>query len=191
MKKWIMAIIAAIIAIGVSFIVWSNYMLNQGAKPIADGSNEYAILLGAKVEKNGEPSLTLLYRLQEAEKYLKENAHVTIVVSGGQGGSEPISEAEAMYNYLVEAGIEEDRIIQEDKATSTYENLLYSIELLPDNTKNVTIITSDFHCARAKMLAEKLGLEADFVEAKTPKIVEQKLRFRERLALVKSVVFDN
>ncbi|MFC5558947.1 YdcF family protein [Ureibacillus thermophilus] len=73
----------------------------------------------------------------------------------------------------------------------TYENLLYSIKLLPDDTKSVTIITSDFHCARAKMLAKKLDLEADFVEAKTPKVVEQKLRFRERLALVKSVVFDN
>ena len=73
-------------------------------------------------------------------------------------------------------------------STSTYENLLYSTELLPGSEDEITIITSDYHLARAKNIAQRLGFQTDVVVAKTPKVVELKLKTRERLALIKTVI---
>ena len=60
------------------------------------------------------------------------------------------------------------------------------MNLLPEGVTEVTIISSDFHLARAQDLAKRLGLEVDVVAAKTPKVVETKLRLREKLALLKT-----
>ncbi|WP_313893200.1 YdcF family protein [Psychrobacillus sp.] len=111
-----------------------------------------------------------------------------LVVSGGQGSDEDIEEAVVMKNFLLENGIPEDRLIVENQSTSTYENLLFSQEILPDNVKSITIITSDYHLKRAKVLAEKIGWDADVVAAKTPKVVEMKVRLRERAALLKTYI---
>lgn len=157
----------------------------DGQKPIADGTNDYAIVLGAKV--NGEtPSLSLRFRLEAALNYANQYPHVKFVLSGGQGNDEYISEAEAMRRYLVENGISEERLLLESKSTSTHENIFNSKEMLPDSVQSVTIITSDYHLARARRIASSLDLQTDAVQAKTPKVVELKLRVRERAALLKN-----
>ena len=70
--------------------------------------------------------LTLARRLDAALAYLEENPKAYVVVSGGQGAGEDISEAEAMRRYLAARGIEESRILMEDKSMSTLENFLFS-----------------------------------------------------------------
>ncbi|GKV66809.1 MULTISPECIES: YdcF family protein [unclassified Sporosarcina] len=153
----------------------------------ADGSHEYAIVLGAKV--NGEtPSLSLRYRLESAADYATRFPHVKLVLSGGQGKDEAISEAQAMYRYLLNQGIAKERLIMEDRSTSTYENLQFSKELLPE-LAGVTIISSDFHLARARFLAKQMGWQSDVVAAKTPDVVKTKVLIRERLALLKTWIF--
>ncbi|HEX5564197.1 MAG TPA: YdcF family protein, partial [Sporosarcina sp.] len=161
--------------------------MTDGLKPLADGSFEYAIILGAKV--NGEtPSLTLRYRLEKALSYAETYPDVKFILSGGQGQDEDIAEGEAMRRYLTENGVEEERLLLETESTSTYENLLYSKRMLPENVSGVTIITSDFHLARARMIADSLGLETDALPAKTPQSVEAKHHIRERLALIKTMI---
>lgn len=188
MRKWLIGVAGIILVGGFLLYFWSGKLLDRGVDPHADGSNAYAIILGAKVNKNGEPSLSLQYRLETAIEYLQKHPHVKVIVSGGQGREEPMSEAERMYTYLLEAGIAKERIIQEDASTSTYENLSFSKELLPEDEKNLTIISSDFHLTRAQYLAESLDLEVDVVPAQTPKSVEEKMRLRERAALLKTYV---
>jgi len=169
------------------WIITRNWII-AGRFPEANGKNEYAIILGAKV--NGEiPSLSLRYRLEAALDYAKKHPNVNLVLSGGQGPDEDITEAEAMRRFLVENGIDEDRLILETASTSTYENIQFSKKLLPASIHSVTIITSDYHLARAREIARKLDLESDAVAAKTPKVVEWKLTTRERLALLKTSVF--
>ncbi|WP_391119070.1 YdcF family protein [Psychrobacillus sp. L3] len=187
--RWIVLIPLFVIASG-GFGVWllTNKWIDDGLKPKANGSNEYAIVLGAKVKKGNIPSLALKYRLDSALAYAREYPHVKLLVSGGQGQDEDIAEAVYMKGFLLENGIVEDRLIVEDQSTSTYENLLFSQELLPDNVTSVTIITSDYHLHRAKILAKKLDWDADSVAAKTPKSVEMKLRLRERAALLKTYI---
>lgn len=161
--------------------------IEEGQTPKAEGDNQYAVVLGAKV--NGTtPSLALQFRLEAAYEYAITYPHIQLILSGGQGPGEDCSEAKAMYNYLVDRGIDTERLLVEDQSTSTYENLLYSAKLLPMGVSNITIISSDFHLKRAQMLANALDLQADVVAAKTPSVVEGKLRFRERLALLKTKI---
>lgn len=183
-------IVTILAAMGLSFcVIWvlTNKWMADGVYPQANGTNEYAIILGAKV--NGEtPSLSLKYRLDAAIQYAELYPDVQFILSGGQGHDEDISEAEAMHRYLTEHGINSDRLIMEEQSTSTYENILFSKQLLDDTVSSITIISNDFHLYRAQYIAKKLELQTDVVAAKTPKIVESKSRFRERLALIKTII---
>lgn len=175
----------ALLAISL-WILTSRWMEN-GQKPIGDGSHAYAIVLGAKV--NGTvPSLSLHYRLEAAYEYASHYPHVKLVLAGGQGPGENVSEAEAMKTFLMANGIEENRLILEGNSTSTYENIVYAKELLPPSITAVTIITSDYHLSRARRIAQQVNLETDAVAAKTPEIVKTKLTLRERVALIKTAI---
>lgn len=163
----------------------TGQVMNNAQNKRATGTYTYAIVLGAKV--NGTiPSKSLRYRLDAALSYAEQHSNVILVLSGGQGPDEGISEAQAMANYLSAQGFPHDRMMLEDQSTSTYENLLNAKQLLPTDTNELTLITSDYHIARAGMLAEKIGYTWDAVPAKTPRVIETKVRFRERLALVKT-----
>lgn len=188
MKKWTSVAIMVLFAVG-AWLFWiiPGDRIRQAQQVKAEGKYAYAVILGAKV--NGEvPSLSLRYRLEAALAYANCYPQVKFVLSGGQGADEGISEAEAMYRYLSGRGIAEERLIVENRSTSTYENLQFSQELLPE-VEGVTIISSDFHLARARFLARQLGWGTDIVAAKTPKIVETKVLVRERLALFKTWIF--
>lgn len=119
---------------------------------------DYIIVLGAQVHEHG-PSVVLKYRLDTAIAYLEKNNDTICVLSGGKGANEPFSEAEGMANYLLEHGIEEDRIILEDQSKNTAENIRNSKELLEDSYRGVGIVTNDFHMFRALELAKMQGLE--------------------------------
>lgn len=184
--KKIILLCCSIVVIAGVFCWWlTGKWIAEGLKPEANGTNDYAIVLGARV-KEDSLSLTLRYRLDAALAYANAYPHVMLILSGGQGSDEPMSEAEAMRRFLTENGIEEERLLLESASTSTYENLLFSKKLLPTDIQSITIITSDFHLARAQKIAGDLDLTADIVAAKTPKVVEAKSNIRERLALVKT-----
>ncbi|WP_285397404.1 YdcF family protein [Lysinibacillus sp. fls2-241-R2A-57] len=188
MKKWVLRVGILLLAVGGIVFIWLGEEMKQGVQPGANGTAEYLIVLGAKVKPGGVPSLSLKNRLEEAVKYLKKYPHVKVIVSGGQGADEDRTEASVMLKYLQDNGIDANRILVEDQSTSTYENLLFSKELLPKGTKRITIVSNDFHLKRAKYLAESLDFEVDVVAAKTPKSVEAKLKIRERAALLKTYI---
>lgn len=185
--KIIMIVIIILAICVISLWMLTGKWIKDGMRIEADGTNEYAIILGAKV--NGDtPSLSLRYRLDAALDYGNKYNHVKFILSGGQGPDENSTEAEAMRRFLVANGIDEERLILETKSTSTYENIAFSKELLPEKVTSVTVITSDYHIARTMLIARKLGLESDSVAGKTPGIVELKLNTRERIALIKTYI---
>ena len=83
------------------------------------------IILGAKVNRDGV-SKTLKLRLDKAIEYYNKDKDINIIVSGGQGKDEVMTEALAMKNYLLENGVDEKNIILENKATTTLENIIFS-----------------------------------------------------------------
>lgn len=119
---------------------------------------DYIIVLGAQVRENG-PSVVLQYRLDAAIDYLNKNPDTVCIVSGGQGANEPFSEAKSMAEYLLDKGIEENRILIEDKSTNTVENIKNSKGLLEEPYNGVGIVTNNFHMFRAVQIAKKQGLE--------------------------------
>lgn len=185
LKRVIFALLFILIILVLIFY-WLDYEMNATLKNEADGSNEYVVILGAKVKPGGIPSQSLKNRLDAAVDYLQKYSTVKAIVTGGQGADEDRTEASVMADYLIEHGIAEDRVLLEDQSTTTYENLLFAKKLLPENTTSITIISNDFHLKRATILARKLGLKADVVAAPTPKVINTKSRIRERLAIIKA-----
>lgn len=142
---------------GAVFLLVEGLILSQfGAK--AESNADYVIVLGAQWKSHG-PSYVLKKRLDKAVDYLLDNPETQVIVTGGQGGNEHITEAEGMYGYLVEAGIEAERIQQEDQATNTVENLVLSSAFLDRETDKVVLVTNNFHMFRALRLAKGQGYE--------------------------------
>lgn len=121
------------------------------------------IVLGCGV-KGERVTLTLANRLNKAIEYLNANPNTIVVVSGGQGKGEDISEALAMKRYLVGKNIDENKIYMEDKSTSTVENFKFSNEIINDlfpNGAKIVFVTTSFHVFRAELVAKKAGIQAD------------------------------
>ncbi len=126
------------------------------------------IILGAALW-NDTPSPALRERLNLAISLYEEGKVDRFILTGGLGGlASTLTEAEGMQSYLVSKGIPEDKLLLEKKATSTYQNLLYSKEIADEQGfKHVAIITHDYHAARSLEIAHYLDYES--VEAQTLK----------------------
>jgi len=154
---------------------------------------DYVIILGGGV-KGGEITKTLQYRLDEGIAFLYEHPHLEVIVSGGKGFGETISEGEAMRNYLVANGIPKDKIIVESKATSTMENFKYTKQILAKQTGRsdykLMVVTSDFHMARSKVLASFNGFTPYGIPSRTWFGVFPNCAIREYFAVFKSLIID-
>nr|WP_325220840.1 YdcF family protein [uncultured Oscillibacter sp.] len=154
------------------------------------------IVLGAGV--NGEtPSAALWSRIRAAEDYLEIHPDVPVVLSGGQGAGEAISEAEAMRRALwKEDGAENARLLLEERSTNTAENFRFSKALLEERgldteTATIAVVTNDFHCFRAHMIARRQGLKTIDVPAELPWWwLTANYYLREAFAVVKTSLFD-
>ena len=153
------------------------------------------IVLGAGV--NGEtPSAALWSRIRAAEAYLEKHPDIPVVLSGGQGPGEAISEAEAMRRALEGSGEADARFPLEDRSTNTAQNFAYSKALLEEwgvdtETAVIAVVTNDFHCFRAHMIAQKQGLRTIDVPAELPWWwLTANYYLREAFAVVKTALFD-
>lgn len=117
---------------------------------------DYIIVLVPMWQAHGYPK-ALLERTRRALRYLEENPRTRAVLSGGQGQGEQTSEAEAMYHYLTEHGIDGSRLILEDRSTNTKENLDFSLEKIGTLDASIGIVTNHFHVFRGVAIGRKCG----------------------------------
>ena len=160
--KPVRIIASILLGAGVAALLLIEIPIVKAAAQKPEPDADYIVVLGAAVYGEN-PSITLQHRLEGAARYLEANPHTRAVVSGGQGKGEDISEAECMRRYLVEHGIEQDRILLEDRSTSTKENLAFSkavIETDGGKVDRVVIVSSAYHLYRATKIAETLGIRA-------------------------------
>ena len=151
---------------------------------------DFVVILGAGLDGT-QLSKTLKQRLDQAIEFLNHNEEIRIILSGGQGPGEAISEAEAMGEYLIRNGIEKERLIYENKSTTTKENLQNSeaiIEKLGVPNPKIMIITSDYHMYRAKMIAKKLNISAYGIASETPIFIRINYLIREYFAVIKTFI---
>jgi uncharacterized SAM-binding protein YcdF (DUF218 family) len=186
-KKWMLLASLFVFIIAAYFGVLHIKIREHSALKTSKQA-EFIIILGARV-KGTTPSLSLQYRIDTAAAYLNIHPKTIAVASGGQGPGEDISEAEAIKQGLIEHGIDESRIILENKSTSTVENIKFSKKLIPKDLKNGLIVSNDFHLFRAKMIARHQGLKLEGLAAKTPTVALFKSYTREYLAITKYWLF--
>ncbi|MDO4293321.1 MAG: YdcF family protein [Eubacteriales bacterium] len=143
-------------ALGLTAFVLVEALIVSGFGQKGENGLSYLVVLGAQMKENG-PSTVLRYRLDRAFDYLEDNPDTLCVLCGGRGGNEPVSEAEGMYRYLTEKGLDPDRLILEDASVNTVENLQNARKLIPDSTERIGVVTSNFHIYRSVRLARAQG----------------------------------
>ncbi len=158
-----------IVLVTAFFIFTSSTIAMSASKDTATFREDAVIVLGAGIHGE-EVSKALAYRLDAAVKYHEVNPSAFIIVSGGRGAQEIITEAEAMERYLIKKGVNPEVIVREEQATSTYENFLYSKKILDEKFTDkyqVAFISNSFHLYRAGRLANSAGLRVQKIHAHT------------------------
>lgn len=187
--------LAALLAAGCLIFALLSAAVALGARDEVEGEPSVMIILGCQVMDWG-PSLLLRDRLDTALAYLDAHPGMTVVVSGGQGPNEPMSEADVMAAYLEAAGFPPAGILREDASSNTWENFCFSLELLRaqevDLTDGVLVVSNGFHLTRARLLAGRAGFEDVSVLAAPSSHLPSRLQMyiREPLALAKSLMLD-
>lgn len=161
---------------------------------------DYLIVLGSQVRKDG-PSVVTKYRLDAAYDYLLENPNTICIMSGGQGWNEPATEAVVMKQYLVNKGVNKNRILSEDQSRNTIENILNCKALIQKRegsssesniNDEVCIVTNNFHLYRGTHLAMHAGFRnISGIAAYTTPIYLPNNMLRESLGILKDFLFGN
>lgn len=153
----------------------TEYFVQKASLGTAREPVEYLVVLGAKVNPNG-PSVSLQDRIDAAYAYLTAHPETVAVVSGGKGADEPMSEAECMARVLTAKGIPEEQIWLEDRASSTDENLRFSLALIAERTgqkpAKIGVLSSEYHLLRAELMTRKLNVGFVGVPARTSRFAQ-------------------
>lgn len=168
--KALKRVICVLLILGFAYFIAVEAFIIGSASGDSEADYDYIIALGAAVHGD-TPSRSLVERMEALWAYMLEHPNAVAIVSGGQGDGESLSEAEAMYKWLTAKGIDGSRLILEDRATSTYENLKYSFEIIKSRGQepdvSIAVVTSEYHIYRAKLLARSLDTEVGGIAADT------------------------
>ena len=207
-RLWVKCL-AALIALGLLCFAALEVYIGVHSRTDIIGNPQTMVIFGCQVKPWG-PSILLQDRLDTALSYLEDHPDMNIVVAGGKGDDEHMSEAQCMYDYLTAHGVDGENIYMEPQSRNTWQNVNYTLDLMGEvgttvsiatgETKGlepggeVLLVSSGFHLARIRMLWARAGghLEKTSTLAApvshTPSAVQ--MFFREPLALVKSFLFD-
>lgn len=174
-----------LLCIGLILVGITEFFIIRASLGEPKESCDYVVVLGAKVRANG-PSVALMERIYGARDYLQAHPEVIAIVSGGQGPDEPMTEAQAMYDELVKLGIDENRLWMEDQATSTWENLNFSLDLIEEKTgtrpDKIGIVSSEYHLFRASLFADACSVESVLIPAHTSRLSQKVNHFMREVA---------
>lgn len=183
--KAVSSVFTVILCIGLLVVGITEVLIIRASFGSPQTPCDYVVVLGAKVRHDG-PSVSLQNRIDGAYDYLTAHPGAVAIVSGGKGADEPMTEAECMYNELIAMGIDPGRVWMEDKATSTWENLKFSLDLIESRTGNrptkIGLLSSEYHLFRAGLFARDQGVEAVGIPARTTIISQMVNHFMREVA---------
>lgn len=157
--KWTWCLLMSVAGIVAGLVILESACMIRAAcrKPAKEAT---VVVLGCRVYGQ-RASLSMVERLEAAYEYLTENEDAACILSGGQGPGEDITEAECMYRWLVNKGIDSQRLYKEEESASTRENLAFSKRLIEAEGLHpaIAITTSEYHQYRAGRIAKGLDME--------------------------------
>ncbi|BCG59541.1 YdcF family protein [Paenibacillus sp. URB8-2] len=184
-QKWrfrriLLLTLVALLAAG---LIWSAYVLtliNRAETTSPINKADTGIILGMAMWGD-EPSPGLKERLDYGMKLYKQGVFSHFIVTGGlDKPGYSYTEGQGMRNYLLAGGVPDSAIAVENKATSTYENLLYSREIMRQKGwSTAVVITHTFHGRRALEIATELGYanpELGLTDSQTMSMAKYKTR---------------
>lgn len=145
-------------------LILTGFIAIYGQNDNITYKEDAVIVLGAGI-RGEQVTLPLKMRLDKAVEYHSKNPDALIVVTGGQGFQETVTEAYAMEKYLIDKGVDKNIIVKEEKATSTNENMRFSKIILDGKLKenyDIVVITNNFHIYRGISIAKKEGFKNVF-----------------------------
>lgn len=161
LSKKLWKVVVILTCIGFAYFVAVEIPILKNARTDPDPEKEYLVVLGAAVHGD-TPSLSMIHRLRGVVDYMEAYPEATVIVSGGKGPGENMTEAQCMFDWLVGQGMDPERILMEDKATSTMENLAFSFAMIRERGDepegNVAVLSSPYHLFRAKQMAKMQGV---------------------------------
>jgi uncharacterized SAM-binding protein YcdF (DUF218 family) len=162
-KRGLKRLVGLIACLALAAFLAAEVPILHTALNSAKSDARYVIVLGAAVY--GEtPSISVRHRCDRAAEHMARHPDAVVVVSGGQGKGEDISEAECMRRYLRDKGVAAGRILLEDRSGSTLENMTFSRQVIADaggDPGHVAVVSSSYHLYRAQRLAASLGMRAE------------------------------
>lgn len=167
--------------------------LAQAAKPTTSVQAPAAIIVLGSGTPGGKVSPVLAARLDTALAEVLRHPDALVLVSGGIDFGESVSEGRLMGDYLRARGLAPARIVQEEKSTSTEQNLLFSLPALRQRgiapSAPIELVTSDFHTLRASWIARKAGYgDVTPVGAPTPLYIRYNAWLREYFAVISGFI---
>ena len=186
------AVIICVCAVLLAAVFFEALILSALTAPKPDVDPDFVLVLGCGIFPDGTLTYSLKSRLDSAYNELLSYPGAICIVSGGRGGSEPVPEARAMYQYLVSCGINEDRIIMEPRSRNTAENMKYSAAIINDNGGGTAaVVTSDYHVYRALVTAKRYGVDAYGIGAPTNWRILAACHIREYVGIIKEALAPN
>ncbi len=179
-------------ATGICWCIALSFFISRAEPEIlTEKENLPVLILGSKVDGT-KPSADLQKRIDTAADWLLSHPNSVAVACGGKGTGEEVMEAEVIREKLLERGIKPDRILLENRSVNTEQNLFYAQKVLLENnlpSKEVLLLTDDYHLYRALLIAKQNGLTAWGISVSTPPLVFPALFARELFAVTKYFVF--
>ncbi len=188
--KWLEMVVSCVFPVAIFIFLAVEIRIFAEAFKRQEKKCDYLIVLGAQIQ--GElVTDSLKRRLDKAIQYVEKFPETLIIVSGGKGTDEFISEAEAMKKYLLQQGIRTECVLMEDQSTTTKENLEFSAVMISDMDCSVGIVTNNFHIYRARQYARKTGYRNTYgIPAGCSKVLLLNYAVREFFAVWKMWIFS-
>lgn len=164
-------------------LIWDIYIAGRTKAT----NQKVIVILGCQV-RGDQPSLSLIKRVDCAYRFLLKNPNAVAVLTGGKGRGEDITEAECMRRILYDRGILNQRMILEEKSTTTDENIRFAKELLKERgieTAEIAVATSEYHQKRASIICQRYGYTAFAQSSHTKPILLPTFLVREIFGIVK------
>ena len=148
-----------IASLGLSFFYTIYYVakiaMHSSAEVVPD---TWVMLLGLKL-KSDIPAADFIARMDRVVSLYRNFPHIRILALGGRTGLNSLTEAHVAHAYFIASGIDDDRIIPEQKSTHTLENLQFARKLIRDNgSGKIILISNRYHLARCHAMATFMGL---------------------------------
>ena len=166
LKKWMKVSIISLASVCGIITAINLFLILNPEVVSSEERAEQVILLGGGISREGKLPKSVMSRVEKAAEYLKKNPDSICVVTGGTLHWLPYPEAPEIKHQLVNSGIEAERILIEDQAKDTIQNLQFSAKMLAEYRgvsrqevlqTSTAIVTSRFHLRRSERLARRIG----------------------------------